>query len=97
MTAERSEPPPPHLHLSLPEEGRGPVQWLSWPALHFRLVGLLDAAHRTLALGLILPYPWDPEALALWTPLTPASAPRVRFLKAGKMKVSLEGRELPYL
>jgi polynucleotide 5'-hydroxyl-kinase GRC3/NOL9 len=92
-----AEPPPPHLHLSLPEEGRGPVQWLSWPALHFRLVGLLDAAHRSLALGLILPSHWDPEALALWTPLPPASAPRVRFLKVGKMKVSLEGRELPYM
>lgn len=85
-----AEPPPGPLDLD-PEEM---VHWLSWSGMHFRLVGLLDASHRTLALGLILPGPWDPEVLALWTPLPPDAASRVCFLKAGKMKVTLEGREL---
>ncbi len=73
------------------------VHWLSWTGLQLRLVGLLDPLHRTLALGLVLPAPWDPEALALWTPLPEAAAPRVRFLKVGKMRVSLEGRELSHV
>jgi hypothetical protein len=70
------------------------VHWLSWDGLHLRLVGLLDRRHDTLALGLILPESFNPEALALWTPLPPEKAGRVHFLKAGKMKVSLDGREL---
>jgi polynucleotide 5'-kinase involved in rRNA processing len=70
------------------------VHRLSWESLHLRLVGLLDGAHHTLALGLILPESFHPEALALWTPLPPHKAGAVRFLKAGKMKVSLAGREM---
>ncbi len=70
------------------------VHWLSWSALAFRLVGLLDGRRRTLALGLILPAPFNPEVLSLWTPLAPQAASQVRFLKWGKIKVNLEGREL---
>jgi polynucleotide 5'-hydroxyl-kinase GRC3/NOL9 len=70
------------------------VHWLSWPSLRYRLVGLLDGRRRTLALGLVLPGPWNPAGLALWTPLAPTDAPRVCFLKWGKIRVNLEGREL---
>jgi polynucleotide 5'-hydroxyl-kinase GRC3/NOL9 len=73
------------------------LHWLTWNSLHLRLVGLLDAARRTLALGLILPAPWSPEESALWTPLPPDLAPRVHFLKVGKMRVSLTGKELAYV
>jgi polynucleotide 5'-hydroxyl-kinase GRC3/NOL9 len=90
------EVPPPELHRparpGLPE-GEA-VHWISWQGLYYRLVGLLDAAHRTLALGIILPGPWDPQGLALWTPLPPGLASQTRFVKLGKIKLSLEGREL---
>ncbi len=73
------------------------VHWLSWPALHWRLVGLLDGRGRTLALALILPGPWDPEALALWTPLAESALGRVRFVKVGKMRLNLQGQELSHV
>jgi polynucleotide 5'-hydroxyl-kinase GRC3/NOL9 len=73
------------------------VHWLSWPSLHYRLVGLLGDRRRTLALALILPGPWHPETLALWTPLAPEAAAQVRYLKVGKIRVNLEGRELGYV
>jgi hypothetical protein len=60
-------------------------------------VGLLSAARRTLALGLILPDPGDPDLAAFWTPLPPAAAPQVRFIKVGQLKLNLEGQELPYV
>jgi polynucleotide 5'-kinase involved in rRNA processing len=90
-----AQPPPAPL-----EEPLGPgaawerTHWLTWNSLHFRLVGLLDGRRRTLALALILPAPWHPQSLALWTPLAPEAAAQVRFLKVGKIKVNLEGREL---
>jgi polynucleotide 5'-kinase involved in rRNA processing len=71
------------------------VHWLSWEGLQWRLVGLLDGRYRTLALGLILPGPWDREALALLTPLAPAAATQVRQVKLGKMRLNREGQELP--
>ena len=71
------------------------VQCLSWPALEGQLVGLQDKTHRTLALGLILPSPWDQGILTLLTPLPSSQASRVRFLRMGKMKLTPEGRELP--
>jgi polynucleotide 5'-hydroxyl-kinase GRC3/NOL9 len=87
------EAPPARLDELLgPEWAK--VHWLSWPSLRYRLVGLLDGRRRTLALGLVLPGPWDPAALALWTPLDAAAAAVVRFLKWGKIRVNLEGREL---
>ncbi len=75
-------------------EGWEKMHWLSWPRLHYRLVGLLDAARRNLALGLILPYAWDPELLGLWTPLPEDEARRVRFLKVSRLRVTPEGQEL---
>jgi polynucleotide 5'-hydroxyl-kinase GRC3/NOL9 len=89
LTLLLAEPPPGHLQFE-----EAPVHWLVWPELHLRLVGLLDGGHRTLALGLILPSPWNPEALAMWTPLNPAQTPRVQFLKVGRLRVSLQGQEL---
>lgn len=73
------------------------VYWLSWESLQGRLVGLLDGRHRTLSLGLILPAPWDREHLALLTPLAPAAAARVRFVKLGKMRLNPEGQELSHV
>jgi polynucleotide 5'-hydroxyl-kinase GRC3/NOL9 len=70
------------------------LHWLTWSGMHLRLVGLLDGARRTLALGLILPSTWDPEEMVFWTPLTPEAAPGVRFLKVGKMRITLTGKEL---
>jgi polynucleotide 5'-hydroxyl-kinase GRC3/NOL9 len=88
--------PPPHPWASPPRE---PFPWetvhrISWSDLHYRLVGLLDGRRHTLALGLVLPLPWDPETLALWTPLEADAAARVRALKIGRIKVNLQGREL---
>jgi polynucleotide 5'-hydroxyl-kinase GRC3/NOL9 len=68
-----------------------------WPDLHLSLVGLLSAARRTLALGLILPDPGAPDLVALWTPLASAAATQVRFIKVGQVKLNLEGQELPYV
>jgi polynucleotide 5'-hydroxyl-kinase GRC3/NOL9 len=87
LLAEAPGPPSPEL----------PVHWLSWTGLQLRLVGLLDGARRTLALGLILPAAWDPETVALWTPWPRAAASQVRFLKLGKIRLSLEGQELTHV
>jgi polynucleotide 5'-kinase involved in rRNA processing len=73
------------------------VHWITWPSLHWRLVGLMDGWHRTLALGLILPETWDPESLALWSPLPPPALPRVRFLKVGKLRLNLRGQEINHV
>jgi polynucleotide 5'-hydroxyl-kinase GRC3/NOL9 len=73
------------------------VHWITWPSLHWRLVGLIDGWHRTLALGLILPGIWDPESLAVYSPLAPAALPRVRFLKVGKLRLNLDGQELNHV
>lgn len=89
------DPPPEPRRPAHPDRPEGEaVHWISWKGLHLRLVGLLDAAHRTLALGIILPGPWNPRTLALWTPLAPGMAFQTRFIKLGKMKLTLEGREL---
>ena len=83
---------PPRKNPLLP--GDEPCHWLTWSSMHLRLVGFLDDSRRTLALGLILPSAWDPEEMAFWTPLTPEAARRVRFLKVGKMRLTLTGKEL---
>ena len=36
-------------------------------------------------------------ALALSTSLAPEAAPRVRFVKLGKLRLNLEGEELPHV
>lgn len=84
------EPPRANPPL-LPE---GSCHCLAWSSMHLRLVGLLDDSRRTLALGLIMPGAWNPEEVLLWTPLAPDAAPRVRFLKIGKIQLSLTGKEL---
>ena len=60
-------------------------------------MGLLDGGRRTLGLGLIIPGPWDPENLALWTPVAPEALSRVRFVKVGKMRLNLRGQELNHV
>jgi len=79
-----------------PPEGAA-VRRISWQSLKWRLVGLLDAHRRTLALAIILPAPWEPGALPLWTPLPSEAADRVRFIKVGKMQLNLEGREISHV
>ena len=90
-------PPDPAAAESVGRPDWDHVRWLSWEGLQLRLVGLLDARHRTLALGLILPIAWDRENLALLTPLAPEAAARVRFVKLGKLRLNLEGQELPHV
>ncbi|RJR34309.1 MAG: hypothetical protein C4567_15660 [Deltaproteobacteria bacterium] len=74
--------------------GSESLHWLTWSGMHLRLVGFLDGARRTLALGLILPGAWNPEEMFFWTPLSIDAALRVRFLKVGKMRLTLTGKEL---
>ncbi|MHB8070073.1 MAG: Clp1/GlmU family protein [Desulfobaccales bacterium] len=88
------EEPPPGSWQPPPGES---VHCLTWSGMHFRLVGLLDGGRRTLALGLILPSPWNSEEMVFWTPLAPDAAARVHFLQVGKMRVSLTGKELAYV
>jgi polynucleotide 5'-kinase involved in rRNA processing len=57
----------------------------------------MDGRHRTLALGLIQPAHWNRENLALLTPLVPEAAAKVRFVKLGKLRLNLEGQELPHV
>jgi polynucleotide 5'-hydroxyl-kinase GRC3/NOL9 len=73
------------------------VHWLIWPSLHWRLAGLLDGRHRTLALGLVLPEAWDPKTLALFSPLEEPAMHQVRFLKMGKLRLNLRGQELGHV
>jgi polynucleotide 5'-hydroxyl-kinase GRC3/NOL9 len=90
-----SEPPAGRLpENSLGHQDWDRVHWLTWPSHYLRLVGLLDGRHRTLGLGLIIPEPWDPENLLLWSPLTPEALPRVRFVKVGWLRINLRGQEL---
>jgi polynucleotide 5'-hydroxyl-kinase GRC3/NOL9 len=69
------------------------VYWLTWPSLHWRLLGLLDGQRRTLGLGLIIPGAWHQEGLTLWSPMPPTARSLIRFVKAGRMKVDLQGQE----
>jgi polynucleotide 5'-hydroxyl-kinase GRC3/NOL9 len=67
---------------------------LPWPALSHCLVGLLDSSHRTLAVGLLLPGPWEERFWRVLTPLAPARAGAVHFLSLGRLRLTPEGREL---
>ena len=73
------------------------IHWLSWEPLQLRLVGPLDGRRQTPGPGWILPAPWDRRALAMLTPLTPEAASLVRFVKLGKLRLNLEGQELPHV
>jgi len=86
---------PPRVNPKLPA-GES-LHWLTWESLHLRLVGLLDGDRRTLALGLILPSAWNPEEMVFWTPLISDGPSQVRFLKVGKMRLTLTGKELDYV
>ncbi len=52
-------------------------------------------AHRTLALGVLLPSDWEKGSLTIWTPWPSPQARRIRALSLGRLKVSRSGRELP--
>ncbi len=95
LLAEPKVPPLPQILRERREWNQ--VHWLTWPAHHFRLVGLLDGRRRTLGLGLILPEPFDPETLALLSPLADAEVTRVRFVKVGKIRLNLRGQELNHV
>jgi polynucleotide 5'-kinase involved in rRNA processing len=62
--------------------------------LEQNLVGLWDGARHTLALGLLLPSPWQDGTLKIMTPLPASRLPEVRGLSLGRLKLSLSGREL---
>jgi len=70
------------------------VHLLCRSALEHHLVGLWDRSHRTLALGLLLPSPWQEGRLHVWTPLPAAQRSAVSSLSLGRLKLSLSGREL---
>jgi polynucleotide 5'-hydroxyl-kinase GRC3/NOL9 len=67
---------------------------LSPAALEHCLLGLWDGSRRTLALGLLLPSPWQEGRLQVWTPLPASQISQVRSLSLGRLKLSLTGREL---
>jgi polynucleotide 5'-kinase involved in rRNA processing len=67
---------------------------LNRSVLEHHLVGLWDQAHRTLALGLLLPSAWPEGRLRVWTPLPASHISQVRSLSLGRLKLSLTGREL---
>jgi polynucleotide 5'-hydroxyl-kinase GRC3/NOL9 len=90
-----AEPPAARLPENS-RQGWGRVYWLTWPSHHQRLVGLLDGRRRTLGLGLIISGTWDPEALALWSPLAPELLSRVRFVKVGQLRLNRRGQELSH-
>lgn len=80
---------------SPPLELRAGMQLLTPAHLTHHLLGLWEAPHRTLALGVLLPSPWKEGRLRVWTPLPPDQLSRLRILTLGRLKVSLSGRELP--
>jgi polynucleotide 5'-hydroxyl-kinase GRC3/NOL9 len=91
-----AEPPPGRLMESSRNDWEG-VHWLTWPSLHWRLVGLLDGRHCTLDLGLIRPRAWNPETLALWSPLPLEAISQVRFVQMGKLRINLRGQEVGHV
>jgi hypothetical protein len=67
---------------------------LAWPSLAYRLVGLLDGRHSTLALGLILPGAWDGKSVSVAAPLLPSLAEAVQYIHVGQRRVHPQGQEL---
>jgi polynucleotide 5'-hydroxyl-kinase GRC3/NOL9 len=68
--------------------------FLTWQSFSYRLMGLLDGRHRTLALGLILPSPWNGRDIPVLTPLSGTETANVRFLHMGKVRVHPQGWEI---
>jgi len=69
------------------------VHLLSRSVLEHHLVGLWDQAHRTLALGLLLPSAWQEGRLRVWTPLPASQSSQVHSLRLGRLKLAPTGRE----
>jgi polynucleotide 5'-hydroxyl-kinase GRC3/NOL9 len=67
---------------------------LSSSDLEHLLVGLWDKGHRTVALGLLLPSPWQEGILRFLTPWPASQIHQVRSLSLGRLKLSPTGREL---
>ena len=74
--------------------GEEKLIFLTWESFAHRLVGLLDDRGLTLALGLILPQPWNGRSLTVLTPLAEPQIPRVRCLHAGNLRLHPQGQEL---
>ncbi|OPX19860.1 MAG: hypothetical protein BZ151_07095 [Desulfobacca sp. 4484_104] len=70
------------------------VCWLASASLEMRLVGLLDGNLAVLALGLLLPSPWDRSQVAIWTPLPGERLDQVRVCRIGRLRLNLRGQEL---
>ena len=68
--------------------------FLTWQSFSYRLMGLLDSRHRTLALGLLLPSPWNGRDIPVLTPLSGTETANVRFLHVGKVRVHPQGWEI---
>jgi polynucleotide 5'-hydroxyl-kinase GRC3/NOL9 len=68
--------------------------FLPWQSFAYRLTGLLDGRHRTLALGLILPTAWNGRFISVLTPLPPPAAARIKYLHLGKIRVHPGGQEI---
>ncbi len=83
----------PRPHSPAAEFPKG-LHLLSPSMLEHCLLGLWDGSRRTLALGLLLPSPWQEGRLQIWTPLPASQISQVRFLSLGRLKLSLTGREL---
>ncbi|MGQ9689545.1 MAG: Clp1/GlmU family protein [Desulfobaccales bacterium] len=62
--------------------------------MDYSLTGLWDKHRHTLALGVLLPSPWEEGRLEIYTPLPIARSREVRFLSLGRRKISPTGREL---
>jgi polynucleotide 5'-hydroxyl-kinase GRC3/NOL9 len=84
------------IALAGPELGEPGVSWVNWENLELRLVGLLDASLLTLALGLLLPSPWERRQINIHTPLPSRLLAQVKFVRLGKIRLDLDGQELPH-
>lgn len=74
--------------------GEEKLVFLTWQSFAQRLVGLLDRRRRTLALGLILPGPWNGRSLSILTPLSAGHVPHVRGLHVGRLRLHPHGQEI---
>jgi polynucleotide 5'-hydroxyl-kinase GRC3/NOL9 len=74
--------------------GEEKLVFLTWQSFAYRVVGLLDGRCRTLALGLLLPEPWNGRSVTVLTPLAAEAAAQVRCLHVGRLRLSPDGREL---
>ena len=78
---------------SLPES-RERLHLLDRSALEHSLVGLWNGSGQTLALGVLLPSPWQDGILQILTPLPASRLSEVRGLSLGRLKLTPSGREL---